>query len=107
MAKKKWESEDTDGAVLTEKKIKTKKPKMFKVLLHNDDFTPMEVVTEILMTIFNKPLAEATHIMLSVHHKGRGIAGIYNYEVAETKVFQATKWARQCEAPLLITMEEA
>lgn len=105
--REKNEEDGPGGAVLEEKKTRTKQPSMFRVLLHNDDFTPMDLVTEILMKFFDKSLADATHVMLLVHHKGRGIAGVYTREVAETKVTQVIEYARSHQAPLLCTMEEA
>ncbi|MEE4354995.1 MAG: ATP-dependent Clp protease adapter ClpS [Desulfococcaceae bacterium] len=81
-------------------------PSMYKVLLHNDDYTTMEFVVEILMFVFNKSSEEATGIMLSVHKKGIGICGVYTYEVAETKVDTVSKLARENGFPLKCTMEE-
>jgi ATP-dependent Clp protease adaptor protein ClpS len=92
--------------VLTESKHKVKKPPMYKVLLHNDDYTTMEFVTLVLVTVFNKLEDEATAIMLSVHRSGIGIAGVYTYEIAEAKVDKVTQLAREREFPLLCTMEE-
>ncbi len=84
---------------------KTKKPPMYRVLLLNDDFTPMEFVTYVLERVFNKSRAEATDIMLAVHQKGIGTAGVYTYEIAETKVDQVMLLARGHEHPLQCTME--
>ena len=84
---------------------KTKKPPMYRVLLLNDDFTPMEFVTYVLERVFSRSTAEATEIMLAVHHKGIGTAGIYTYEIAETKVDQVMLLARAHEHPLQCTME--
>ena len=96
-----------EGGVLERKKSKTRKPPQYKVLLHNDDYTTMELVVEILVRIFNKTETEATHIMLTVHHRGIGTAGVYSRDVAETKVVESTEVARSCGAPLKITMEPA
>jgi ATP-dependent Clp protease adaptor protein ClpS len=93
-----------DVSVATEKKVK--KPKMYKVLIYNDDYTTMEFVVEILISIFNKPRAEATGIMLDVHKKGRGICGVYTYDIAVTKVNQVHKFARVYEYPLKSDIEE-
>ncbi len=78
---------------------------MYRVLFHNDDFTTMEFVVLVLRKFFDKDRTEATRIMLSVHNSGIGMVGAYAYEVAETKVYQATEFARQHEYPLRITME--
>lgn len=79
---------------------------MYKVLLLNDDFTPMDFVVHILEKFFNKSNTEATEIMLTVHRRGVGICGIYTYEIAETKVSQVMDYARACEQPLQCTMEK-
>ena len=81
-------------------------PSMFRVLLHNDDYTTMEFVVHVLMLVFRKPLEEATQIMLNVHHRGIGVCGIYPFEVAETKVDTVTKLARENGHPLKCTMEK-
>ena len=103
MANTEWERR---GEVLEEKQEKTDEPKLFRVLLHNDDYTPMDFVVYVLERFFNKPPEEATRIMLHVHQKGVGICGVYTYEVAETKVAQVTSFARQNEHPLQCTMEK-
>jgi ATP-dependent Clp protease adaptor protein ClpS len=84
---------------------KTAKPRLYKVLLHNDDYTTMEFVVQILVEFFHKSRTEATHVMLHVHHKGIGVAGVYPYDVANTKVVQVTEAARGNGMPLLCTME--
>ena len=89
----------------TEKKLK--KPPLYKVLLHNDDYTTKEFVVQILEYVFHKAHTEAVHIMLHVHQNGIGVAGVYTYEVAETKVALVESLARQHEYPLKCTMEEA
>jgi len=81
-------------------------PSMYKVLLHNDDYTTMEFVVEILMLVFNKSPEDAVRIMLNVHHKGIGICGVYTYEVSETKVNAVHALARQHGFPLKCTMEK-
>ncbi len=97
--------DDQDGALQTEKKRRTKKPRRFKVLLHNDDYTTMDFVIEVLVRHFHKPPAEATYVMLQVHQQGVGVAGVYSREVAETKVAEVTDEARTRGMPLLLTTE--
>lgn len=98
-----------DGAtgLATERRERTSRPRRHRVLLHNDDFTTMEFVVEVLVRHFHKPPAEAIHVMLQVHHKGNGTAGVYPREVAETKVAEVTAEARGAGFPLLLTTEEA
>ena len=93
------------GQVLTRKRAKLSAPGMWKVLLHNDDYTTQEFVVWILETVFRKPEPEAVRIMLDVHRKGKGIAGVYSYDVADTKVVQAKALAEVQEFPLLCTLE--
>ena len=85
---------------------KRKKPSLYRVLLLNDDYTPMEFVVQLLEHVFRKSLEEATRIMLHVHHNGVGVCGIYTYEVAETKVVQVMSLARRAQHPLQCTMEK-
>ena len=92
--------------VVTKTAPKTKKPPLYKVLLLNDDFTPMEFVVYVLERFFHKNRQEATTIMLHVHRRGVGICGIFTYEVAETKVNQVVDYARQSQHPLQCTMEK-
>ena len=92
--------------VVVKTKPKTKKPSMYKVLMLNDDYTPMEFVVHILERFFNKNLQEATRIMLHVRRRGVGICGVYTYEVAETKVTQVMDFARQHQHPLQCTLEK-
>jgi ATP-dependent Clp protease adaptor protein ClpS len=92
--------------VVVKAKPKTKKPAMYKVLMLNDDYTPMEFVVHILERFFNKNRQEATRIMLHVHRRGVGICGVYTYEVAETKVTQVMDFARQHQHPLQCTLEK-
>jgi len=92
--------------IAIKQKPETKKPSMYKVLLLNDDYTPMEFVVLVLETFFNKTREEATRIMLHVHRKGVGLCGVYTYEVAETKVAQVMDAARQAQHPLQCTMEK-
>lgn len=97
---------DFDTDVLTESEAKLQKPPLFKVLLHNDDFTTMEFVVFVLLTVFHKTEADAFYIMLKVHQEGVGIAGIYTYEIANMKAEKTMSLARSHEFPLLCTVEE-
>ena len=92
--------------VVVKTKPKTKKPSMYKVILLNDDYTPMEFVVELLKLVFHKPHAEATRIMLHVHQNGMGVAGVYPFEIAETKVKTVDELARESQYPLKCTMEK-
>ena len=92
--------------VIVKSKPKTKKPSMYKVLMLNDDYTPMEFVVHILERFFAKSRQEATRIMLHVHRRGVGICGVFTYEVAETKVTQVMDFARQNQHPLQCTLEK-
>ena len=93
--------------VVVRSKPKAKKPSMYKVIMLNDDYTPMEFVVMILERFFNKNHEEASHIMLHVHQKGVGVCGVYTYEIAETKVTQVMDLARQHQHPLQCTLEKA
>ena len=99
------EKEDHEGDLATERKGKLEKVRRYKVLLHNDDYTTMEFVIDVLMKFFHKSETEATHIMLSVHHKGHGVAGVYTKDVAETKVAQVTDHAKEQGMPLRLSVE--
>jgi ATP-dependent Clp protease adaptor protein ClpS len=96
----------TDVGVLTRTRPQTKKPAMYRVLLLNDDFTPMDFVVHVLEKFFGKNRQEATEIMLHVHRRGVGVCGIYTYEVAETKVNLVMDYARKNEHPLQCTLEK-
>jgi len=96
----------TVGQVVTKTKDQTQKPAMYKVLLLNDDYTPMEFVVHVLERFFGKSLEDATRIMLHVHNHGVGICGVYTYEIAETKVTQVMDCARSNQHPLQCTMEK-
>ena len=91
---------------LTLTRTRTKKPSMYKVLMLNDDYTPMEFVVDVLQHIFQKTREEATQVMLHVHQKGVGVCGVYTYEVAETKVTQTVDYARKNQHPLQCTLEK-
>jgi ATP-dependent Clp protease adaptor protein ClpS len=104
-----WEIDDEpehDVGVAAETQKQLKKPSLYKVLLHNDDYTTMEFVVYILQTVFHKPESDAVHIMLAVHQQGVGVAGVYTYEIAEAKVEKVAELARANEFPLLCTLEE-
>ena len=92
--------------IVVKSKTKTKRPSMYKVLMLNDDYTPMEFVVHVLETFFQKSREEATRIMLHVHRRGLGVCGVYTYEVAETKVAQVVDFARRHEHPLQLTLEK-
>ena len=85
----------------------TKEPEMYKVVLHNDDYTTKEFVVEVLQTVFNKPAIEATRIMLNVHKRGKGVVGVYTWDIAQTKVVQVRQMAKAREFPLKCTVEPA
>jgi ATP-dependent Clp protease adaptor protein ClpS len=95
------------GLVVEEASPRLKRPPMFQVLLLNDDYTPMEFVVDVLQRIFGLDRPKATRIMLEVHTRGKGVCGVFTFEIAETKVAQVTSYARQHQHPLLCTMEEA
>ena len=103
--------DDSDGqdqlGVATKTRTKPKKPSMFKVLLLNDDYTPMEFVVMVLKRFFSMDLEQATRVMLHVHQKGVGVCGIFPYEIAETKVNQVMDFAHQNQHPLQCTLEKA
>ena len=96
-----------EESAVAESREKVEEPPLYKVLLHNDDFTTMEFVVWVLESIFNMQEEQAIQVMLNVHLRGAGVAGIYTYEIAQTKVEKATSLAREQEFPLLVTMEEA
>jgi ATP-dependent Clp protease adaptor protein ClpS len=103
-----WNNDfERDEEFAVEERRKTRRPRKWKVLLHNDDFTTMEFVIHVLVSHFHKPPAEATQIMLQVHRKGVGVAGVYSKEVAETKVAEVTDEARANGMPLKVTAEPA
>jgi ATP-dependent Clp protease adaptor protein ClpS len=85
--------------------VRTKRPPLFRVILHNDDFTPMEVVVYVVQVVFRRSEAEARAIMLEAHNKGRAVAGVYTFEVAETKVAEVARLANEAQVPLLSTLE--
>jgi ATP-dependent Clp protease adaptor protein ClpS len=93
--------------VVEEARPQVKRPPLYQVVLLNDDYTPMEFVVDVLEHIFGMDRTTATRVMLEVHTRGKGVCGVYTYEIAETKVAQVMAYARQHQHPLLCTMEEA
>lgn len=98
---------ESEGSVITEKKQQTRHPSLYKVLLHNDDYTSMDFVVMVLEKIFQKSAEEAVLIMLNVHEQGLGVAGVYPRDVAETKVVMVHDLARKNEYPLKCSLEKA
>jgi ATP-dependent Clp protease adaptor protein ClpS len=109
MSEQRPDNERPDGYDLAveEARPKLKQPSLYRVVLINDDYTPMEFVVDILETIFGMERTSATQVMLEVHTKGKGICGVYNFEIAETKVAQVMGLAQQHQHPLLCEMEES
>ncbi|MDE2235208.1 MAG: ATP-dependent Clp protease adapter ClpS [Gammaproteobacteria bacterium] len=95
------------GLVVEDAKPRVKRPPLYKVVLLNDDYTPMEFVVEILQTFFRMNRSQATQIMLHVHTRGKGVCGVFTYEIAETKAAQVNDFSRKHQHPLLCTLEEA
>jgi len=107
MAARKDGDNDTGLGVATRTRARTKQPSLYKVLMLNDDYTPMEFVVLCLQRFFRMNMEEATRVMLHVHQKGVGVCGVFSYEVAETKVGQVIDFARQNQHPLQCTLEKA
>ncbi len=105
--KKKTHLIHDDGLAVEEAKPQTKKPPLYKVILLNDDYTPMEFVVHVLEQFFSLSRDKATHIMLHIHTQGKGVCGVFSREIAETKVAQVNEYSRVNEHPLLCTMEIA
>lgn len=103
----KIQHDQDEGLALQEAKPKLKRPPLYKVVLNNDDYTPMDFVVHILEIFFSMDRENATRIMLEVHTSGRGICGIFTHEIAETKVSQINCYSRENQHPLLCTMEKA
>ncbi|MFA0238372.1 MULTISPECIES: ATP-dependent Clp protease adapter ClpS [Vibrio] len=99
-----WASPGSD--LLEKERTKVKPPAMYNVVLHNDDYTPMDFVIEILERFFSLDIEKATEVMLKVHYEGKAICGTYSAEIAETKVAQVTIYSKENEHPLLCTMEQ-
>ncbi len=108
MSQERWDDEDggPSTGLISKTKPKTKRPSLYKVILLNDDYTPMEFVIGVLEEVFNKAREDATRIMLEVHRNGVGICGVYTYEIAETKVTKVMELARRHQHPLQCTMEK-
>ena len=106
MSKDNDSDEDFDGNTKLDIKPKTKIPSLYRVLMMNDDYTPMEFVIEVLEKFFKKNREEATQIMLHVHQRGVGVCGIYAYDLAETKATQVMNYARKYEHPLQVQLEK-
>ncbi len=104
---RKGDDEGTGLGVATRTRTRTKTPSPYKVLMLNDDYTPMEFVVHVLQRFFKMDLEDATRVMLAVHQRGVGVCGIFSYEVAETKVSQVIDYARQNQHPLQCTLEKA
>jgi ATP-dependent Clp protease adaptor protein ClpS len=102
-----FEKIDSYDVAVEEVRPKVKQPPLYRVVLINDDYTPMEFVVDILETVFSMERTRATQTMLEVHTKGKGNCGVFNFEIAETKVAQVTAIAQQHQHPLLCTMEES
>jgi len=98
--------EKTDADVITKEKVKVKEPELYKVILLNDDFTPMDFVVEVLKNVFPHNVQEANKVMLDVHEKGSGVAGVFTYGVAETKIFIVHNQAKKYQFPLKCEMEK-
>ena len=96
-----------DGLALKEARPELKQPQLYKVVLMNDDYTPMEFVVELLEKLFGMDREKATRIMLHIHTRGKGVCGVYTYEIAETKVAQVKEYSQRHQHPLLCTLEEA
>ena len=109
MSDHRFEDKDHAGQDLAveEARPKVKQPPLYRVVLINDDYTPMEFVVDILESVFGMERTRATQVMLEVHTKGKGVCGVYNFEIAETKVAQVMSIAKQHQHPLLCTMEES
>jgi ATP-dependent Clp protease adaptor protein ClpS len=98
--------QNNDGLAVEESKPKLKRPSMYKVIILNDDYTPMEFVVQVLESFFNMDREKATRVMLHVHTRGVGVCGVFTKDVAETKVSQVNDYSRSNQHPLMCTMEE-
>ena len=107
MANRKTDNGDSDAGIATKTRAVTKKPSLYRVLMLNDDYTPMEFVVLVLQRFFRMGMEDATRVMLHVHQKGVGVCGVFSYEVAETKVTQVMDFARENQHPLQCTLEKA
>lgn len=102
----KFDEQHEHGLAVDESRPEVKRPRLFKVVLMNDDYTPMEFVVDVLMTYFSLDKEKATHIMLQVHYRGKGVCGVFTREIAETKVQLVNDHSRENQHPLLCSMEE-
>lgn len=107
MSNQKEDFDYDDGLAVEEEKPRLKPPKQYKVVLLNDDYTPMEFVVQVLTTFFGMDHAKATRVMMAVHTRGKGVCGVFSYEIAETKVDQVNEYSKINQHPLMCTMEEA
>jgi len=105
MAERERRRDRDEGRVLVEERVKPKKPRMYGVVLLNDDYTPMEFVVWVLRVVFHKGQAEATRLMLDVHNKGKGLCGVFTYDVARTKAQQVENLAAKQDYPLKCELE--
>ena len=105
MAGRRDETPERGVALKSREEKKASRPRMFRVLLHNDDYTPMDFVVRLLQGVFHHNESESTRIMLQVHNNGAGVAGIYTHEIAETKVAQVHMMARENDCPLMASLE--
>jgi ATP-dependent Clp protease adaptor protein ClpS len=104
---KPFEDDHDQGVLVDKARPKLKPPRMYKVILNNDDYTPMEFVVHILELFFGMDRDKATQIMLHIHTRGQGVCGIFTRDIAETKVTQVNEYSREHQHPLMCTMEEA
>jgi|SRR5690606_14561077 len=102
----KGKPDDGQGLLLEEARPRLRRPPLYQVVLLNDDYTPMDFVVEVLQKFFRLDRAHATRIMLNVHTRGKGVCGVFTYEIAETKTAQVNDYARQNQHPLMCTLEE-
>jgi len=107
MSEQDSDNDQDDGLVVEQARPKLARPPLWKVVLLNDDYTPMEFVVEVLQVFFTLDREQATVVMLHVHRKGKGVCGVFTREIAETKVAQVTQFARESKHPLMCDMEEA
>ncbi len=105
MSEERWEKGPAEGPVVAERKVKAKRPPMYRVLLLNDDYTPMEFVVWVLQVVFHKNQEESTRLMLDVHTTGKGVCGMFTFDVAQTKAYQVEKLAQKHEHPLQVQLE--
>ena len=100
------DNKGSNGQLILDSRTKTKKPSMYKVIMLNDDYTPMEFVVYVLQKFFSRSSDEATQIMLNVHHRGAGVCGVYSFEIAESKAQKTIDYARKNDHPLQLQLEK-